>query len=151
MKREVMPSGGSSLPLRKMKRNTFQDTRFVVCLSLLYLPGPLIVNVLAWCLWLTPVILATWESIRHITVWGQPWQIVCEAPISKTTRAKWIESVVQVNILKAWSPKLSPNLPTHTHTKRTSIVSDFQFPPFLRQRTLSSFRKSHHCHCFHLQ
>lgn len=58
MKREVMPSGGSSLPLRKMKRNTFQDTRFVVCLSLLYLPGPLIVNVLAWCLWLTPVILA---------------------------------------------------------------------------------------------
>jgi hypothetical protein len=40
-------------------------------------------------LWLTLVMLATWEAeIRKIKVRGQPGQIVLETPISKITRAK---------------------------------------------------------------
>jgi hypothetical protein len=47
--------------------------------------------------WLIPEILAMWETeIGRIVVWGQPWQIVWEIPISKITRAKWIGGVAQV-------------------------------------------------------
>jgi hypothetical protein len=45
--------------------------------------------------YLPPVILATWEAeMRRIMVQGQP-KLVLETPISKITRAKWTEGVVQ--------------------------------------------------------
>jgi hypothetical protein len=43
----------------------------------------------AGCHWLIPIIVAIWEAkIRRIMVGGQPGQIVCKTPISKTARAK---------------------------------------------------------------
>jgi hypothetical protein len=49
------------------------------------------------CWWLAPIILATWEAkIRRISVQGQSGQIVCETPISKIIRAKWIGGVAHM-------------------------------------------------------
>jgi hypothetical protein len=46
--------------------------------------------------WVTPVILATWESeIRRIVVLDQVGQIVRETPISKIIREKWTGVVTQ--------------------------------------------------------
>jgi hypothetical protein len=49
-----------------------------------------IYNIVAGCLWLMPVILATWEAeIRPAQANS------LKDPISKITRAKWTEGVVQ--------------------------------------------------------
>jgi hypothetical protein len=46
-------------------------------------------------LWLMPLILATWETeIRKIEVWGQPGQIVHEAP-PQNNQNKWTAGVAQ--------------------------------------------------------
>jgi hypothetical protein len=50
----------------------------------------------AGCQWLTPVILATWETeIGRITVLGQQGQIAPETPISKITKATCAGGVAQ--------------------------------------------------------
>jgi hypothetical protein len=47
-------------------------------------------------LWLTTVILATWEAkIWRIVIQDQPGQTVHETPIFKITRAKWTGGVAQ--------------------------------------------------------
>jgi hypothetical protein len=63
------------------------------------------------CLWLTPVILTTWEAeIRRISS-RQHGQIVRETPISKITRAKWtggMAQVVRASALQSRSPEFKP-------------------------------------------
>jgi hypothetical protein len=68
-------------------------------------------NARSW--WLTPIVLATWETEIGI-IGGQIRQIVCKISIFKTTRAKLTGDVVQaveflLCKLKALSSNPSPN------------------------------------------
>jgi hypothetical protein len=58
--------------------------------------------------WLIFLILSTWEvEIRRTVARVQARKIVCENPISKTTRAKWTGVVTQMGVLESFS-RLKP-------------------------------------------
>jgi hypothetical protein len=68
--------------------------------------------------WLTPVILATWETeIRRIAVSGQANS--SQDPISKITRAKWTEGEAQAveHLLFKYEPLSSNPSPTNKINK----------------------------------
>jgi hypothetical protein len=79
-------------------------------------------------LWLTPIILATWEAeIRWILVQSQPRKIVLETPISKTTRTKWTGGVAQAaDCLLCKCETLSSNpSPTKKKQNKENIKNTF--------------------------
>jgi hypothetical protein len=64
------------------------------------------------CLWLTPIILGTWEAeIRRSKVWGQPGQKVHEIPCLQNNQSKidWrCDSSGRAPALQVWRPAFKP-------------------------------------------
>jgi hypothetical protein len=74
--------------------------------------------------WFTPVILATWEAeIERTVVWGQLRQIVCETPITKLTRTKWIVGVAQGVQCMLWKQEGLNSSPSSTTTNKKKWVN----------------------------
>jgi hypothetical protein len=64
-------------------------------------------------LWLTPIILGTWEAdIKRIVVWSQPRQIVYETLSQKYSTQKWLEEWLkwQSACLSSVSPSVQTSI-----------------------------------------